>query len=368
MHSFIKSVAGIALLMLAVACKPQYAEQAAESIDESTAKAIKLVALAPETAPLPVEGRGRLASQTETMLSFKIGGLIQTYRITEGKRVQKGQLLAALNPVEIDAQVRQAEQGVAKATRDLERTERLYQDTVATLEQVQDLKTVLELAQADLEIAKFNQQYSRIISPVSGKILKSFAEANQLVNPGDPICLIATGSGSQSLVMRMGLADRDVVRINLGDSAQLMFDAHPGEIFKGSVSEIAENADPRTGAFEVELSLAPSKSRMKSGFIGRANIFPGQQTPYYRVPMNALVAGEAEKAWVFVPDTETSTAHRVQVRPDRIADEDFIISTNELTGHRYLITEGAAYLQAGDSIQLPNGKGQISHTSKSVQQ
>merc|ERR1711912_15282 len=95
--------------------------------------------------PIPVVASGVLGSESESKLSFKIGGIIAKIYVEEGQKVKAGQLLAELEKAEINAQVVQAQSGLAKAIRDLERAKSLYEDTVATLEQVQNATTAKKL-------------------------------------------------------------------------------------------------------------------------------------------------------------------------------------------------------------------------------
>ena len=122
---------------------------------------------------------GTMASTAEARLSFKIGGIISKIYVKEGDHVVKGQLLATLDLTEINAQVQQASQGVEKVQRDVNRVKNLYNDTVATLEQVQNATTQLQVAEESLRITRFNQQYAQIRATESGIILK------KLMNEGE---------------------------------------------------------------------------------------------------------------------------------------------------------------------------------------
>ena len=62
---------------------------------------------------------GVVSSETEARLSFKTGGIIESMTVRDGDQVRQGQLLATLNPTEINAQVEQAKEGLEKAQRDL---------------------------------------------------------------------------------------------------------------------------------------------------------------------------------------------------------------------------------------------------------
>jgi multidrug efflux system membrane fusion protein len=156
--------------------------------------AVRLVKVENSSEGATILATGMLASDTEARLAFKTGGIIRKVFADEGDRVQKGQLLAQLQLTEIQAQVTQAEYGVEKSRRDLERVQNLYRDSAATLEQVQNLNTVFDMAKQNLEIARFNLQYSEIRAPQAGVIIKKMASEGELAAPGMPV-LVMNGTG-----------------------------------------------------------------------------------------------------------------------------------------------------------------------------
>src|SRR3546814_17851736 len=60
----------------------------------------------------------------------------------------------------------------------------------------------------------------------------------------------------RSHVLKLGLADRDIVRVGIGDRADVRFDAYPRRHFDATVIQIGHGADPRSGTFPVELEIA----------------------------------------------------------------------------------------------------------------
>ena len=58
---------------------------------------------------------------------------------------------------------------------------------------------------------------------------------------GQPVFLLA--SSKQGSVVRVGLIDRDIVKVGVGDPARILLDAYPGREFAGSVSEVALSTD-----------------------------------------------------------------------------------------------------------------------------
>ncbi|MEM7370060.1 MAG: efflux RND transporter periplasmic adaptor subunit [Bacteroidota bacterium] len=343
----------LALLFLA-ACSKQDHEHSQSDSTAETSFPVKVETVQLSKKALPLRSTGILASQAEIRLGFKIGGIIQAIYVEEGMSVRKGQQLARLNPVEINAQFSQAKSAVAKSKRDLARVQQLYADSVATLEQVQDLTTALEMAKASLESASFNQAHAVIYAPASGQVLKRFGEKGEVVGPGTPILLLSNTGKNQ--VLRTGLSDVEVVQLSLGDEAKVQFDALPNENFSARVSQIAAGSDPRTGTFEVELQLRTTNKHLKNGFVGKATILPSNQLAYVQLPIEALVEADADRAVIYVPDSSFETAQRVELTRYDIRDESLAIPATELLPNTPVITEGAKYLEPGASIRIVEDK------------
>ncbi len=305
--------------------------------------------IAEEKRALPIRSSGRLATKAEVRLSFKIGGLVDRVFVDEGQRVKKGTLLARLNLAEIDAQVMQAKSGLDKSKRDKDRAEGLYADSVVTLEQVQDARTAVDIAEANLRIATFNRTHAEIFAPSSGRILKRTAEAGELVGAGQPIYLF--GANREGWVVRVGLADQDIVKVAVGDSARLSFDAYPDKLFTGRVTEVADAADPMSGTFEVEIAIADPAGLLKSGFIARVDVYPSLAESLYFLPIEALVEGNEDEGIVYVYDPEENKARKLPVRIARILGDEIAVEGG-LGDYTQVITEGASFLNGEGPVRV----------------
>ena len=314
--------------------------------DESTP--VRLADVKVEEVALPVRVSGRLIASDEATLSFKTGGIVGKVLVDEGRSVKKGQTIARLQMTEIDAQVAQARSGFEKASRDYERVSRLYDDKVATLEQKQNAETALTMAKAAKEVAEFNQAHSEITAPSDGRVLKKYVESNELVGAGRPIVLF--GSPGRAWLVRAGVSDRDMVRLNLGDSATVRLDAWPERELKAEVTEIAEAADPRTGTYTVEMQLEPSDCRLASGFVAKVEIHPAQTTRYSILPAASLLEADGRTGVVFAYDREAGCARRREVNLGPVMT-DRIAVIDGLEDVRQVIAEGSAYLTDGQPVR-----------------
>lgn len=338
----------LCLSLLLTACKTDYPGQESTTAPADAPVPVEVVAIQPETTPLPIEAGGTIGAKEEARLSFKIGGIIDRMNAQEGAYVRRGTVLATLKTTEIDNRVSQARRAVEKLERDLERTEVLLSEKAATREQVDNLTTALEVAQSDLEIAGFNQTYARITAPVSGRIVKRLAEAGELVGPGSPVFLIV-GESKNSYVLRVGVADRDVLYLKPGDRAEVRLDAYDGQSVLATVTEIAAAANPMTGTFEIELTLEPGNRVVRNGFVGRATIYPSRTPAHYRIPLDALVEGGGRNVTIFYPDEEGTTVAKT-VRFTTLLDDAFVVPAGELEGITEVVTRGASYLSEGSRL------------------
>lgn len=323
-----------------------------DSIDNSIPVKVEKVKEVEYSAP--VHTSGMISAAKEIKLSFKTGGLVESVLVREGESVRKGEVLAKLKMEEINAQVTQAENGYEKAKRDYERVKNLYADSVVTLENLQDAETGAEVAKAQLEIAKFNQKHSTITAPSDGSIQKQLVEPNEMVSPGMPVFFFGSNSGNE-WKLKVGTADRDVIRLSIGDSAHVTLDVYPGTIIKAYVTEIGEMANPYNGTFEVELQLESMGIKISSGFVAKADIYPSESDEYTSLPVESLIDANELSGYAYIVDNINSPSpsfEKIEVKIKHILNDKVL--AKKIAGIDYVITEGSAYLTADSQIKVIN--------------
>jgi len=291
---------------------------------------------------------GKLSNKAEQRLSFKIQGVIQAIHVDEGQRVSAGQLLASLDQAEITAQVRQAKSVYENSNKNMQRFSSLYRDKVITLEQVQAAQTQLDIARSDLQIAQFNQKHAQIRATSDGLVLKRLVEKNELANPNQTAFIIS--NENRGWVLRVGVMDRDLVRIETGNVARLKLDAYPQQEISGQVSEIAAAADPQSGLFEVEIHLNAPTMRLYSGFIASANIHSKQSEALAFLPVESMVSANGRNVELFIINNKRQAEKR-QAQLAFILGDQIAIRAGLEEGEK-VVSNGAAYLRNGDSVEI----------------
>jgi multidrug efflux system membrane fusion protein len=294
-----------------------------------------------------IEVLGIVMSEAEARPSFKTGGVIKKTYIKEGDIVSKGQLLATLEMQEINAQVQQAEEGLQKAIRDKNRVGNLYKDSVATLEQYQNVSTAYEVAKRTSEIANFNKQYSEVRAPISGKIIKQIMYSGEITGPGNPIYAIL-GIGKSDWVVQAGLTDRDWARVQKNDKVNIKLDAYPGQNFAGMVSKKSSVGGSASGTFDVEIKFVSQPENLAAGLVTNLSIISGKKENFKVIPIEALIKSNGQTAYIFT--AENGKAKLIKINIAKLLGDKVAVSSG-LDGIAHVITTGAMYLEEGDPVE-----------------
>ncbi len=308
---------------------------------------VKVVQLQKTTSNSVITASGQLTTEDETLLGFKTGGVVNKVFVKEGDQVRKGQLLASLDLTEINSTVAQAQHNVEKVQRDFQRVTNLYKDSVATLEQLQNVETALSVAKEQLQSATFNKSFSTIHAPANGYVLRKFVNAGQVVGVGDPILL--TNSASQGAwILKVGVSDKEWSSVRMGDIATVKLDAFSQRTFAAAVTRKSETADPQTGAFTVELQIKNEGVKLATGMFGAATIQSAEKQSSWSVPYEAVLDANGNDGFVFIT-SDNKTAKKQPVKIESFNGTSMRISSG-LENAPALIVSGSAYLSDNSPI------------------
>lgn len=336
----------IATIIVIVSCKEKKPAESNHSPAEIIP--VKLLPIKGDTNSNVINVSGSLSTEQVANLSFKIGGIIENISVKEGDKVKKGQLLATLKSAEISAQVQQAQLAYDKAKRDYDRARNLYADSVATLEQTQNAKTGLDIAQQGLHQVSFNQLYSKIYAPADGFIVQKRLNAGEFASSGTPVIAMNVSSSLSKWILKAGLSDADWAAIALGNKAQVMVDAFPSKHFNAVVTKKTLAADPVSGSFMIELQVDFKGEQPAVGMFGTASVYPSKPSVGFSIPYDALLEANGRKGFVFVSD-DKKTVKKVEVTIGDINNNTVSI-IDGLQGHAYIVTSGSPYLNDGSLI------------------
>jgi RND family efflux transporter MFP subunit len=341
-------VASVPLLASCHAAAPDAAaaERSPGAPPAPPAVAVKLADVGRGPVSRPVRGSGVVRSKNEVDLSFKVGGVVAAVLVEEGATVKKGQLLARLDPTEVDAALRQAKDGQAKADRDLERVRRLHASGALPVVELQNAETGASVARASVDAAGFNAQRAALFALDDGRVDRRMIEPGEVAAPGRPVFHVS--GRSKGAVVRLGLADRDVLRVRDGDVARVVLDARPDLELAAKVTQIATVASSGTGTFDVEVRLDTFPEGLLSGLTAKVEIRHEEPVAAV-VPIGALVDGHGDQAAVFV--VAGDRAKKISVRVAFLDDAHAALASG-LASESRVIEAGSSQLDDGTRIRV----------------
>ncbi|MFQ5894586.1 MAG: efflux RND transporter periplasmic adaptor subunit [Nitrospinota bacterium] len=314
---------------------------------------------------------GTVEPALQTTVSAEVAGLVRQAGVEEGDRVVRGKtalaqlggsalrielaearaalrrateewkrLKAGSRPEEVAALRAQLEEKRALMERDrneLRRAENLFNKAIldrssydraksnylASKSQYERAKQQLRLAEAGeraetiaaarAEVERARARVARIRddlrkttirAPVTGFVARKHVEVGQWVERGGRVAdLIAI----DRVHARIGVAERHIRFLRVGDPARVLLDALPGQVFRGRVSAIIPQADTASRNFPVKVELTNTPDfQIKSGMFARVAIQYGEARRAVLIPKDALLSRERGHAVFVVVGTQAS--------------------------------------------------------------
>jgi multidrug efflux pump subunit AcrA (membrane-fusion protein) len=200
---------------------------------------------------------------------------------------------------------------------------------------------------------------SVVRAPIAGVITSLPAQVGMTVSQAVPLARIAGGS---ALEIKLYVAERFISKMARGLPCEITLDAWPGEVFRGSVTEVAPVVDPGSRTMEVRVNVDNQGSRLKAGMFAKVRIITERKDNIVKIPASAMIQRFGED-YVFTAEQDAEDPSVLVARKRVIApgitvdgvlevtrglspDEDVIIKGHTLLddGARINIVERAAPL------------------------
>lgn len=276
-----------------------------------------------------VELNGSLASPEEATLAAAVEGTLVELKADLGDAVEKGQILARINPDEYRFKVDQAEAVLLQAKANLTRSEDLGKGGIISASALEDARVALARAQADADLAKKKFADSELRAPFTGAVAKRLASTGDYLKIGQPLF---------QLVMRHPLKftgevpERFLSQVRTGSPLSLTVDSLPGQHFTGKVNRKGPSVNPQSRSFTIEARIDNAKGTLSPGTFALALLQVGTQAKALVVPESALTSF-AGVTKVFV--LEGTRIHERAITVDRhLIDGGVVIKGDIKAGDR----------------------------------
>lgn len=304
---------------------------------------------------------GMIRGENETDLSFKVGGTLELIGPApgrnwgEGDGIEKDQVLAQLQQVDLKAELDSASARAELASSRLTRAEQLLRDQAISPQEFDVARSANEEARAALDRARQAFLDSTLRAPFHGRVLARVANAGETVLAGRPVLRVADLS---VVSVDLGVPDRIVNQIKPGQLIPVAVNSLESRRFEGEVAEVGVAAKEGSRLFKVVLKVRNPRAELRSGMTASVTFQePARDlTNAVLVRMSALVASsprpEGSPAGpplaVFVVDA-TGCVQERPVRTDDIIRSSVVVTSGLAPGEPVVVV-GASRLHHGERV------------------
>ncbi|ESW61844.1 MAG: hypothetical protein Q27BPR15_04310 [Rhodobacter sp. CACIA14H1] len=303
---------------------------------------------------------GEIVARRDVPLAFKLGGRLLTRPVEAGAVVKAGDLLATIDPRDLENQLRIAEAEVEAATagESVARTHVERQRQLASRDIVS--KAAVEAAEADwqaalarveaskaqLAAARDQLSYAELRAPEGGTVIAIAAQPGEVVAAGQPVLRIAAGGEREAA---FNISEKLVAGAQAGLPVGISLVSDPQVTADGILREISPAADPVTRTYRVLVSLKDAPERMGFGATVEGTV--AISSPGLMAFPAAALTNEGDLPAVFVVEEGTGLLKRKPVTIARYEQDRFLVTEGIEAGDR-VVTAGVSKLRPDQAVTL----------------
>jgi membrane fusion protein (multidrug efflux system) len=335
---------------------------------------VGVVTLAPTAVTLTKELPGRTSAFRVAEVRARVNGIVQRRLFAEGSDVREGQPLFAIDPAPYQAalegakaQLARAEANAASARMQAERYTELVAENAVSRQEYESAMAGLKATEADVaagraavQAAQINLGYTRVTSPVSGRIGRSAvtegayvqqAQATLLatVQQLDPMYVDLTQSSADASKLRRALADGKLQSAGRGQAkVRLVLEDGREYALPGTLQFADVTVDPSTGSIALRALFPNPRGELLPGTFVRARLDEGVNPEALLVPQQGVTRDQKGLPIALVVNAEGKVERR-QLATERAVGDAWLVTGGLKTGDR-VIVEGLQKVQPGAAV------------------
>jgi multidrug resistance efflux pump len=247
--------------------------------------AVAAVFLLTSPVDLTIGGTAEVAPKDTHYAFVQMDGIVEQVFVEEGDRVTEGQVLAVLDSVKLEHDLRKARRMVDSYATEIKILRGLGAEDPKKLAESKIVAVKQQRAALELEFLNWQKQFLEIRAPSDGIVLTKQPESftGKRFKGGEPFCELAP---HDELLLDIFVREADIAYVKTGQPAKALLNYRPNERLKLTVSEIAPNAEPKEGlgnVFRVRSTFLNRPSELKPGMQGIGRITAGEVSAWFFV-------------------------------------------------------------------------------------
>jgi membrane fusion protein, multidrug efflux system len=297
------------------------------------------------TTTTDIRAIGSLRSDESVQIASEIGGRIEEIKFTEGAIVATGDVLVKLDDDLAEAQVADAKARFELAEANDKRARQLSASGFATEKAFDEAATKFEIARATLELERVRLAKHVVNAPFAGVVGLRKVSPGSFIAVGTPIVNLEK---IDVLKVDFKLPELFLASVGVGQTVDVIVDAHPGRTFVGEIYAIDPLVDVNGRALALRARLPNPDLLLRPGLFARVLVRGKQTREVVLAPESAIVPRGGE-TFVFRIDAGKAMETRVKLGERRGAEVEILEGVMPNT---QVVTAGQLKLRNGAAVDI----------------
>ncbi len=289
---------------------------------------------------------GSIAPNEMVDVKSEADGLVTTINFAEGGRVEKDQLLVALDQTRFVAQLSEAEANLKLARTSFDRTKQLYTDKLISQQEYDQSSAVYAANEAGVDLRRRELKNAKILAPFSGITTARMISPGQVISRSTPLTTVVD---IDTVKVEVNVPERYLGQLKNGQKIAFKVAAFPKDEFTGEVFFISPQLEAATRTALIKARIENLGGKLRGGMFANLDLSLQLRESALLIPEPAIV-NNADVTMVFAITTNGTAVMKTVKIGLRIAGRVEVLSG--LSPGEMVVVEGTQKLRPGATVRL----------------
>ncbi|WP_289030064.1 efflux RND transporter periplasmic adaptor subunit [uncultured Paraglaciecola sp.] len=288
-----------------------------------------------------------LEPKEEAFVVPRASGIIENIYVEEGDYVEKGQMLAQIEPRRYHLNLDRAKADLVGVEKELAKINKVYNQKLVSDDTYDKLSAQFESAKATLSLAELDLKEATIVAPISGYIAERNAKVGNLTESFQRARMFHIVQ-QKELYGIVYLPEKELSKVFKNQQATLILTALDDTTIKAYVERISPVIDATTGTFKVTLRVPNTNNQLKSGMFAEVQLNYDTHKNSLLLARKSLIAID-DSINVFVVENGIASKQKISIGYQQ---GELVEVISGLTGNEQVVITGHQNLRDQAPVEI----------------
>ena len=314
----------------------------------------KLLIVTTNTVPITkfehyFEVQGNIEADKNAVLFPEASGAIKKITVSEGQKVQKGQVLMELDASVVRSNIKEAETAYDLANTTYEKQSRLWKDNIGSEIQYLQAKTNKESAEARLASLRAQLDKLTIEAPFNGIVDEIFPKLGELASPQLPVVRIVN---LDEVYVKSEVSEAYINRISQGTEVKIKL-PDTKELVSSSIDLIGNYINPNNRTFKIRVGVENTVGNLKPNLLTKVMIKDYERDSSVVLPERIIQQTPAGEDFIYLVERKNNSVYvRKKAIKTGLSYQNMVVVKEGLQGGEEFIERGSRSVKDGQRVEI----------------